>query len=166
METAGLLLRVVVALVSVLGLVWLFSRGMTRGRGRRLVPGMTEVLSRQVLSRAASVVVVRVGDKALVLGVTEQQVNVLGETDLPAEDDAAAPRRTEKIDLPDDLTPPPATAPADDVADALVPRQRRRRAAAAAAQGPRTDGALAGSALSPATWTQALDVLRERTTRR
>ena len=81
MEAAGLLLRVVVSIVSVLGLVWLFSRGMTRGRGRRLVPGMTEVLSRQALSRAASVVVVRVGEKALVLGVTEQSVQVLGEAD-------------------------------------------------------------------------------------
>ncbi len=45
-------------------------------------------------------------------------------------------------------------------------RQRPRRTAAGAAQQPRKDGALAGSALSPATWTQALDVLRERTTRR
>ena len=163
METAGLLLRVVVALVSVLGLVWLFSRGMTRGRGRRLVPGMTEVLSRQALSRAASVVVVRVGDKALVLGVTEQQVNLIAETDLPAEDDAAA-RRTETIALPDDLAAPAPPAAA------RTPPRRRCRASGPAAARPRSsrgkDGALAGSALSPATWTQALDVLRERTTRR
>ena len=47
-----------------------------------------------------------------------------------------------------------------------MPRQRQRPRRAAAAQQPRKDGALAGSALSPATWTQALDVLRERTTRR
>ena len=106
---------------------------------------MTEVLSRQALSRAASVVVVRVGEKALVLGVTEQQVNLIAETELPAEDDAA-PRRTQVIDLPDQLAPQPATAPGKSEPDEpAVPRQRPRRAAAA--QQPRKDGALAGSAL-------------------
>jgi len=168
MDTAALMLRLVVALASVLGLVWLFSRGMTRGRGRRLVPGMTEVVSRQALSRAASVVVVRVGERALVLGVTEQQVSLLTETELPAE--AAAVRRTEVIDLDGDDAPATADVTAD-VSGALVPQPRSADPAPVRHRPRRQDGrqdggALAGSALSPATWGQALDVLRERTTRR
>ena len=160
MDTAALLLRLVVALASVCGLVWLFSRGMTRGRGRRLVPGMTEVVSRQVLSRAASVVVVRVGDRALVLGVTEQQVSLLTETDLPPEQPAA--RRTTVLE-------PAGPGDADRVhpQTSPVPRPRSAEATATRHRPRRQDGgALAGSALSPATWAQALDVLRERTTRR
>jgi len=187
MDTAALLLRLVVALASVLGLVWLFSRGLTRGRGRRLVPGMTEVVSRQALSRAASVVVVRVGERVLVLGVTEQQVSLLTETELPRDEvpeGSATGRRTEVLDLPEGTDSPddtgqaapldvPARKPVPQqlVPQELVPQPRsgeepvvrpRPRRQQARPQG----GALAGSALSPATWGQALDVLRERTTRR
>lgn len=146
-----MLLRLAVALGSVVGLIWLVSRGMNRGRAGR-VAGLTEVVARQPLSRAASVVVVRVGERNLVLGVTEQQVSLLTETELPAE--VAAPdavRVSEVVELPE-------VAPVPDA----VPRQRPRRTELAKQQ----QGALAGSALSPATWTQALDVLRERTTRR
>lgn len=146
-----MLLRLAVALGSVVGLIWLVSRGMNRGRAGR-VAGLTEVVARQPLSRAASVVVVRVGERNLVLGVTEQQVSLLTETELPAE--VAAPdavRVSEVVELPE-------VAPVPDA----VPRQRPRRTGLAKQQ----QGALAGSALSPATWTQALDVLRERTTRR
>lgn len=166
MDTAAVLLRLAVALVSVLGLVWLFSRGMMRGRGGRMVPGATEVLARQQISRAASVVVVRVGDKALVLGVTEQQVNLLGETDLPEPDQGG--RRTESIDLTADADAVGALVPAPRTEDDVA-RNRPRRSAtrAKSPRAPDAPGsALAGSALSPATWTQALDVLRERTTRR
>jgi len=172
MDTAALLLRLVVALASVLGLVWLFSRGMTRGRGRRLVPGMTEVVSRQALSRAASVVVVRVGERALVLGVTEQQVSLLTETEIPRS--GATERRTEVLDLPDKTQPPvppdpvpPNLVPQDLVPQDLVPQPRSGDVPAVRHRPRRQQGgALAGSALSPATWGLALDVLRERTTRR
>lgn len=146
-----MLLRLAVALGSVVGLIWLVSRGMNRGRAGR-VAGLTEVVARQPLSRAASVVVVRVGERNLVLGVTEQQVSLLTETELPAEVTAPdAVRVSEVVELPE-AAPVPHT----------VPRQRPRRTELAKQQ----QGALAGSALSPATWTQALDVLRERTTRR
>lgn len=147
MDTLAVLLRLAVALGSVVGLIWLVSRGMNRGRGSR-VAGLTEVVARQQLSRAASVVVVRVGERNLVLGVTEQQVSLLTETELPAADPADGVREVVELEkVPD-----------------AVPRQRPRRS-----EQPTTEprqGALAGSALSPATWTQALDVLRERTTRR
>lgn len=153
MDTLAVLLRLAVALGSVVGLIWLVSRGMNRGRAGR-VAGLTEVVARQPLSRAASVVVVRVGERTLVLGVTEQQVSLLTETELPEAVEATDPVRvTEVVDLPR-----AADASTGQVAVDALPRQRPRRA--------QQQGALAGSALSPATWTQALDVLRERTTRR
>ncbi len=97
MDTLAVLLRLAVALGSVVGLIWLVSRGMNRGRGSR-VAGLTEVVARQQLSRAASVVVVRVGERNLVLGVTEQQVSLLTETDLPAPDPADGVREVVELD--------------------------------------------------------------------
>ena len=54
--------------------------GMGRGRAKHSV----EVLGRVTLGRNASVTVVRVGGRALVLGVSDQHVTLLTETD-PAE---------------------------------------------------------------------------------
>lgn len=53
-----------------------------RGLRRRHMP--VEVIARHGLSRNSSVAVVRLGQRALVLGVTEQQVSLLTEID-PAE---------------------------------------------------------------------------------
>ena len=53
-----------------------------RGLRRRPVP--IEVIARHGLSRGSSVAVVRLGERALVLGVTEHQVSLLTEVD-PAE---------------------------------------------------------------------------------
>ena len=57
------------------------------GKVRRKAP--VEVIARHGLSRGASVTVVRLGGRALVLGVTEHQVSLLTELD-PAELDAPA----------------------------------------------------------------------------
>jgi flagellar biogenesis protein FliO len=56
-----------------------------RGMRRRGVP--VEVITRHGLSRTSSLAVVRLGGRALVLGVTEHQVTLLTEVD-PAELDA------------------------------------------------------------------------------
>ncbi len=49
-------------------------------RGRNRVAPI-EVLARQGLGRTASVAMVRAGGKVLLLGVTETNVNILGEAD-------------------------------------------------------------------------------------
>lgn len=59
--------------------------GSGRRGARRKAP--VEVIARHGLSRGASVTVVRLGGRALVLGVTEHQVSLLTEMD-PAELDA------------------------------------------------------------------------------
>jgi flagellar protein FliO/FliZ len=58
-----------------------------RGLRRRSNP--VEVIARHGLSRGSSIAVVRLGGRALVLGVTEHQVSLLAEVD-PAELDASA----------------------------------------------------------------------------
>jgi flagellar protein FliO/FliZ len=68
--------------------------GGRRGLRRRSVP--IEVIARHGLSRSSSVAVVRLGERALVLGVTEQQISLLTEID-PAE-----------LDAPPDPEDPPA----------------------------------------------------------
>jgi flagellar protein FliO/FliZ len=78
-----LVLRIGFSLLIVLGLMWVLARAIRRPpqRGEK---SRLSVLSRQQLGRTASVTVVLVGSRALILGVTEGQVNLLGEAD-PAE---------------------------------------------------------------------------------
>jgi len=85
----ALLVRVVVSLGVVLGIMAgaaavLRRNGVAGGRSPRRRAARVEILSRQGLSRSASVTVVRLGGRALVLGVTESSVSLLAEID-PAE---------------------------------------------------------------------------------
>jgi flagellar protein FliO/FliZ len=68
------------ALLVVLGLMWLLARLARRPLSGRNA-GALAVLARQPLTRGASVAVVRVGKQAYVLGVTDQTVTLLAETD-------------------------------------------------------------------------------------
>jgi len=79
-----LVLRIGFSLLVVFGLMWILAKLARRPLGGRRATGALAVLTRQQLSRGAAVTVVRVGDKALVLGVTDQQVSLLGETELAA----------------------------------------------------------------------------------
>ncbi|GAA2976452.1 flagellar biosynthetic protein FliO [Actinokineospora diospyrosa] len=123
------LLRVFIALLLVLGALWLAARLARRPmRNRRRRGGTLDVLARTQLSRGASVAVIQVDKTALVLGVTDHQVNLLHVAD------------AETFAVPE---PRPPLKPELD-----------------------QPGALTGSALSPATWKQALDALRERSVRK
>lgn len=129
-----LILRVGFSLVIVGGLLWLLTR-VLRGPGGRGGDALA-VLARQQLTRGGAVAVVRVAGRTLVLGVTDQRVNLLAETDLDPAPPAAEP-----------ATPPTPTT-------GVAPR-------------PRLAGsALAGSLLSPQTWRDTVEFLRERTVRK
>jgi flagellar protein FliO/FliZ len=88
----ALLLRLVVSLGVVLGIMAVAAAvlrrsrgfGMGAGRGARRRPAEVEVLHRQPLGKRACLAVVRTGERALVLGVTEQSVTLLA--DAPADD--------------------------------------------------------------------------------
>jgi flagellar protein FliO/FliZ len=137
-----LTLRIGFSLLVVLALMWGLARLARRPRTGRGGATLT-VLARQQLGRSASVAVIRVADRALVVGVTDGQVNLLAETDLAAlERPAEQPEAVREPVALDGLPRAPLGAPT--------------------APG----GRLTGSALSPATWRQAVNALRDRTVRR
>lgn len=174
MDTVTMIGRLLVSLAAVLGLMWLLARRMRKG-GRLKDTRLIDVLGRQQLSRNASVAVVRVGEQALVIGVTDAQVSVLGETDLGAAQAMVAagsttpvkPRRTTR-----------APAPAGNRADATRRAPAGRHATGSddiefddirlpdsTSTAARQRSALSGSALSPQTWRQTVESLRELTSR-
>jgi flagellar protein FliO/FliZ len=158
-ELAG---RVMVSLALVLAVMWAIARKLRRG-GKQRSSGLIDILGRQQLSRTASVAVLRVGARALVVGVTDTQVTVLGETDLAEAEAVMGPvasatrvaalgqRRAAKLQK---QTACAATTRA---------AGRRHDPAAAATENVRKPGVLAGSALSPQTWRQTLESLRDLT---
>jgi flagellar protein FliO/FliZ len=80
MQSAGLLLQLVVSLGGVLGLIWLLARtsqkrGWFSGGTSQAKP--IRVVARHGLTKTASLAVVRVGDRELLLGIGAQGVNVL-----------------------------------------------------------------------------------------
>jgi flagellar protein FliO/FliZ len=179
MDSVELVGRVLVSLVVVLAVIWVLARKFRKSAngGKRKGVGLIDVLGRQQLSRTASVAVVRVGSQALVVGITETQVNVLGETDLAAalaEVSVAPPARSTRVDVgrrPSAPIPAPIPAPgipAPGAANVPVPGRDSRplpaaRASVAGDGADRPRGPLAGSALSPATWRQTIESLRDLT---
>ncbi|KQX69509.1 flagellar biosynthetic protein FliO [Angustibacter sp. Root456] len=146
MELLVQLGRVILSLVVVLVLLWVAARALRKNQRRSMQGVEVEVLARQPLAQRSSVAVVQVGDRALVLGVTESRVELLAEAPL-ASVLAAAP-----------VEEPPASADDDETSATSLTMVRQRQ--------PVATGGLAGSALSPATWAKALDAVREMTVRR
>jgi flagellar protein FliO/FliZ len=133
-----LVLRIGFSLLIVFGLMWGLAKLARRPLNARRGTGALAVLTRQQLSRGASIAVVQVADRVLVLGVTDQQVSLLGETGLA--DFEKQPHAEHRDAVPDDLLP-------------------------SAHPEPLVQGRLDGSLLSPRTWGSTLDFLRDRTTR-
>lgn len=145
-----LTVRLLVSLSLVLGLLLLLARyGGRRFRGNR--DSMVRVLHRHQLSRGSTVSVVAVGSRLLVLGATEHQVRVLTELD-PEDLETTGADVLSLADAPGgrpELTEPATSTPTP--------------SATSTATAARTDGALAGSVLSAATWKQALAAATRRT---
>ena len=97
-----LVLRVTFSLFVVLFLMWALARVVRRPLGGRGNGSLT-LLNRQQLSRGAAVTVVRVGDRAMILGVTDQQVSLLGEADV---EEFEPDHRRKRESVPDDLPGP------------------------------------------------------------
>lgn len=122
-----LVVRLVFSLAVVLGMLILLARfSQKRFRGSR--EALITVRHRQPLSRGSSIAVVTVGSRVLVVGTTEQQVQLLTELD------------PEELELDLDLTL--------DTEELGAPTERVVPLASA-------DSRLAGSVLSAQTWRQA-----------
>jgi flagellar protein FliO/FliZ len=162
-----LTVRIVFSLLIVLGLMWGLARFLHRPlRGKR--GGLVAVLGRQQLSKGACVAVVRVVDRAMVLGVTDGQVTLLGEADLSAVEQYQPEQPVHRQAVP--LAQLPGLD-AGTTATLTAATAGAAGAGAAAAKSPvglieSGSGRLAGSLLSPSTWSQTLRVVRERTGRR
>jgi flagellar protein FliO/FliZ len=133
-----LVLRIGFSLLVVFGLLWGLAKVARRGGMSKRGSGSLAVLNRQHLTRGSSVAIVQVADRALILGVTDNQVSLLGETDLDAF--GAEPVQVQVQEKHDALP--------------VIPVM------------PEHGGRLNGSILSPRTWSSTLDFLRDRTTRR
>lgn len=160
MASVALVGRLLLSLAVVLGLMWLIARRMRRSGGRAKNGKLIEVLSRQQLTKASSVAVIRILDQALIVGVTDGQVAVLGESDLSAVQQALAAEPARPVR-------PARTASRT----AAEPRVRatgaaRRQPALAGLDAGQRPGGLSGSALSLSTWRQTVDTLRDLTVRR
>ncbi|WP_430780640.1 flagellar biosynthetic protein FliO [Actinoplanes sp. G11-F43] len=139
-----LTLRVLLALFVVLVLMWLLAKLVRRPyAGNR--GGALAVLDRQQLSRGSAVAVIRVADRALVVGITEERVSLLGEADLVAFETEPEEHRD-------------AMEVESDGLHAHLKLPDRHPGSFA----ERLDGSI----LSPRTWSATVEALRDRTTRR
>ncbi|CAN5477370.1 hypothetical protein BH10ACT8_BH10ACT8_00540 [soil metagenome] len=149
------------ALGVVLGIMWAlakFARRPLTGKTDRVVT----VLARQQLNRNASVAVLKIMDRALVVGVTESGVRLLAETDLePIEQvlvdqrPAAGRRRARALPVDPELVELAAILPPEASAEAPLE-----------AVGASSRSALDGSVLSPKMWSQLVNAARDVTVRR
>lgn len=196
MDAVAAIARTSISLVAVLGLLYLISRWLRRRQGGVAGGADFAVLAKQSLGAKAAVALVKVGDKALVVGISDGGVNLLGETDvasvLPVTDGEVphptgalkeSAGRVEEVDITTSATTSSTTSATDSAdplsgTDAVAAHSRtepvtgerylRKAGETIAVKAParHTATGVQGSALSPATWSKAVDVLRERTTRR
>ncbi len=144
--------RVTASLVVVVALALLAAR-LARRAGRGGGGTGLRVLERTGLSREASVAVVQIGERGLVVGVTAQGVTLL--TELSGEELATARAAA---------TPAPEPGPVGGepgVTRVVVRTGARPPAVGRAPARPGT-----GAVLDPRTWRQALEALRDLTARR
>lgn len=166
MSTVAIIGRMLLALVVVLGIMWFLARWARKPLGGKSDRVMS-VLARQQLSRTSSVTVLRVMDRALVLGVTEQGVRLITETDLTALEEVLAvePEPSKSWLRARPLNAADADQPASDAG--LPDSDRAPRKPARELSGVNSGrGALEGSVLSPKVWRQVVTVARDLTVRR
>lgn len=86
-STIGMFARLLFSLAIVIGLMWVAANQLKKrgygGTGGRRGPGVQlEVLARRSMGRNSSIVVVRVGDRSMLVGVTDHQINKLDDVDI------------------------------------------------------------------------------------
>lgn len=149
MDSVEAIGRAVLALGVVLFVLWVLVRAAARGKRRG--GQVLDVLGRAQLTRRSAVAVIRVGDRDLVVGVTDERVSLLGEVD-----GLRVPRVVEAAD---------GAAPVEPATVRPLVRPAVVPPVAVSAAVPAAAGPLAGSALSPATWKQSVEALRDLTVR-
>ena len=162
MDTVFLALRVIISLAVVLGVLWYLQKKLSkRGIGKAAGKSIT-LIGRQAVGPKASVAVVEIDGRRLVLGVTEHQVTVLSALERPVHPFEVSLADAQPAVYPDNVRPITAPVPIRAVittpevvpaADQELRRPRRHRS--------QPTSRMAGSILSPETWRQASAALRE-----
>ncbi|MGI8664628.1 MAG: FliO/MopB family protein [Jatrophihabitans sp.] len=181
MNTVAVIGRMLLALVFVLGIMWCLARWARKPMGGAKTDRVMTVLARQQISRTSSVTVLRVMDRALVLGVTEQGVRLITETELSPIEEALAvepsPSRSwsrrrpallgAAADLDDEFAAGEYPAAELDVdADESAAFIGAKQVVRGNLRPPVKRGSLDGSVLSVNTWRQMLGAARDLTVRR
>lgn len=141
-----LILRLVLSLAFVAVLMFVAFRIASK-RAAGSSAGAMEVLARHPLTRTTSVSLIRVGDRAFIIGSGETQVTLIGETDL-SEVQTYMPA-TSQVALPG-----VATSSTSGVMVRTEPRLTTGT------------GPMAGSVFDATMWRAAINGLRDRTVRR
>jgi len=178
-----LALRAIVSLAFVVGLLWAIAR-VTSRKMHGSTHSLVHVVTRQQLGRGSSLAVVNVGDRTLVVGMTEHEVRLLAELDpaeLPVSEPAAPTSRTLRSASSPAVTRSggsraaarPGLRPVLRAVQGMpthVPRHARTAPAAPAAPAASrekhlpvaTSTPLGGSVLSGQTWKQAFEAATGR----
>ena len=166
MDTMWLLLRLVLSLGVVLALIWALARVKKRVSPKGA--SSLQVVSKIPVSRHGSLLLVEVGGKTLLLGSTDGGISVLTEVE---PDEADAPVRQERTPVDFDALvmewDSSSRSDSGSLADSGLLDAAADGDMHVHLDAPRTraDGPLTGSVLSPQTWRQLTQVLRERTLR-
>ncbi|WP_250448480.1 flagellar biosynthetic protein FliO [Actinotalea sp. C106] len=186
MDTSSLVLglRVLLSLAVVLGLLWFLARRLSGTKAVRRRATDLAVIGKQSLGGKTGLALVEVGGRRLLLGVSEQGVNLLTEVDMPVEppapvalllneDDEAVdagagaertpldPAAIERLvaEVPSDVSS--LTPHATDGVE-LSPSTPAARMPAV----PKQRSPLEGSILDATIWRRAMVAVQERTIRR
>jgi flagellar protein FliO/FliZ len=86
-STLVMFVRLIFSLAIVMGLMWaaatvLRKRGVVTGSARRGSGAEIELIARRSMGRNASIAVIKVGDRTMVVGVTDHQITKLDDTEL------------------------------------------------------------------------------------
>ncbi len=162
MDTLWLILRFVVSLAVVIGLIW----GLARVK-KRVSPkgaGTINLVSKVPVSKKGSLLLVEVGGKTMMLGATDNSITLLSVIETAADiEESKEDRRPVSLDslLDEQLESGLALDPGLEYPDLEYPDSKE----VASLHRPAGEGRLAGSVLSPTTWRQLTEVLREKTVR-
>ena len=180
-----MIIRLILTLAFVAGVLW-FAARVAKKRGLGAGSSLIEVVARQRMGRSSTVSVLRVADRVLVVGTTEEHVTLLAEMDGEVVEEMLAEAEQERVAQSDArraaltarrpvavLEGPDHHADDDDEPPTTqlalprlpgVPGPRRPRTAPVVTR--HGSGLVAGSVFDRAAWTQLVEGLRERTVRR
>lgn len=92
-----MVIRLILSLAFVAGVLW-FAARLAKKRGLGAGGGLIEVVARQRMGRSSTVSVLRVADRVLVVGATEENITLLAEMDAEVVEEVLAEAEQERLE--------------------------------------------------------------------